>query len=127
MGEGLKTAKMLSFLNSTYIEEHIKRLRSELLKRRDELDVSLRNFLDNKVSYHLPEGGIHLWCKLNQPINENKLIEESIKNGVAFVPGKILGNMEGSYVRFTYGREDVGRVSEGIYRFSETMKKLVSE
>ncbi|KGA96986.1 GntR family transcriptional regulator [Alkalihalobacillus alcalophilus ATCC 27647 = CGMCC 1.3604] len=116
-----------TFLNSTYIEEHIKSLRVELSQRRDELDVSLRNFLADKISYHLPEGGIHLWCKLNQRMNENKLIEESIKNGVAFVPGKILGNMEESYVRFTYGREDLGRISEGIYRFSETIKRLEYE
>lgn len=111
------------FLDSEYFHPHIHLLRKQLKQRRDQIVLDLHQMLDDKISFFSPDGGIHLWGKLKTPVNEQKLLEESIRNGVAFVPGSILGTEKGGQ-RFTYGRAETNLIHEGIYRFSEALKKI---
>ncbi|KKI92411.1 GntR family transcriptional regulator [Bacillus sp. SA1-12] len=111
------------FLRSTYFTSHINIVRKELMHRRDELILSLKEIMGEQIDFLTPEGGIHLWCKVNPSINEHKLLEESIKNGVAFVPGSILGSKKG-FIRFTYGRGQLGMIREGVLRFAESLNHL---
>ncbi len=111
------------FIGSEYFHPHIHFLRKELKQRRDQIILSLNQVMDEKVSFYTPEGGIHIWVKLNKAVDEQKLLEESIKKGIAFVPGSILGS-EKDCLRFTYGRAETNFIHEGIYRFSEALKSL---
>lgn len=109
------------FLESEDFPAHIKRLNMQLKKRRDQIAKSLEFFLGKQVDFHAPEGGIHIWCKLNIEYNEMKLLEESIKRGIIFVPGTTMGSEKG-YVRFTFARENEGNIHEGIKRFAEALQ-----
>ncbi|MEH7075843.1 PLP-dependent aminotransferase family protein [Neobacillus drentensis] len=111
------------FLRSESFEPHIHFLRNELRQRRDLTVQSINELLDEKISYSAPNGGIHLWCQLNGPIDEQKLLEESIRKGIAFVPGSILGTEKG-WMRFTFGRAETNSIHEGIYRFSQALKNI---
>ncbi|HWO97846.1 MAG TPA: PLP-dependent aminotransferase family protein [Bacillus sp. (in: firmicutes)] len=108
------------FLGSEHFSAHISNLRKELKCQRDEIVSSLNELLGDQTEFFVPEGGIHLWCKLNGSVNEYHLLEESMKKGVAFVPGSVLGSKKG-YVRFTYGREDTSLIREGISRFADAV------
>ena len=111
------------FLESENFHSHMKRLIKELEKRRDQIVTSLRFYLNNQVEFDIPQGGIHIWCKLNKNVDETKLLEESIKRGVIYVPGSTLGSKKG-FVRFTFAREDEITINEGIKRFSEAFYSL---
>lgn len=111
------------FLESKDFHAHIKRLVKELEKRRDQIVNSLRFNLENQVEFYIPQGGIHIWCKLNKDINEVQLLEESIKRGVIYVPGSTLGSKKG-FIRFTYAREDEESIDKGIKRFAEALNSL---
>lgn len=80
----------------------------------------IHSLLGDQVEFFIPEGGIHLWCKINEPFNETKLVEEALKRGVAFTPGSILGSKKG-YVRFTFARAEVSEIREGIRRFKDAL------
>ncbi|ARK32324.1 MocR-like pyridoxine biosynthesis transcription factor PdxR [Halalkalibacter krulwichiae] len=108
------------FLRSSYFDEHIQTLRKKLEERKKELVNSLQEFLSDQVEFVQPQGGIHLWCKIKGLKNENLLMEESIKRGVVYTPGRILGSQSG-YVRFTYGRGNEHQIREGIKRFKEAL------
>ena len=111
------------FLNSVQFDQHVMNLRKQLELRRDVMIRALANLSNGKFSYHIPKGGIHLWCEINEEIDEFKLLEKSLENGVSFVPGKIMGSEKG-YVRFTYGREGEQAISEGIFRFVHAIESL---
>lgn len=114
------------FLNSPQFDKHVSNLRVQLKERRDALISALDGLSKNEVTYFLPQGGIHLWCKINQEIDDYKLLEESMKNGVSFVPGRIMGSKNG-YVRFTYGKGNEDSIQEGISRFVHTLKNYEME
>ncbi|MFL6559610.1 MAG: aminotransferase class I/II-fold pyridoxal phosphate-dependent enzyme, partial [Bacillus sp. (in: firmicutes)] len=111
------------FLESENFHSHIEKLVKELEKRRDQIAASLSFHLKDQVDFSIPQGGIHLWCRIKKDINEMQLLEESIKRGVIYVPGSTMGSKKG-YVRFTYAREDQESINEGIKRFAEALYSL---
>lgn len=123
-GHGTFTQWMANeFIRSSYFETHISFLRDQLRKRRDQMVQSLKYYLEDEVDFYIPEGGIHLWCQINKEVNEIQLLEESIKKGVIYVPGSILGSKKG-YARFTFAREKEEVIEEGIKRFAQALKSF---
>ncbi|MCY1456352.1 hypothetical protein D9M71_735650 [compost metagenome] len=80
-------------------------------------------YLKDEVTFSIPQGGIHLWCHVLKEYNETQLLEESIKRGVIYVPGSTMGSKKG-FVRFTYAREDVHSINEGIKRFAQALNSF---
>ncbi|WP_274308297.1 PLP-dependent aminotransferase family protein [Solibacillus daqui] len=111
------------FLESPFFEAHINELRNKLKTRRDHLIYYLNFYLQDKVEFEIPEGGIHLWCKFKEEIDEVKLLEESMKQGVIFVPGSTMGTKKG-YIRLTFAREKEENIKEGVYRLSKALGKI---
>ncbi|KOO48764.1 MocR-like pyridoxine biosynthesis transcription factor PdxR [Viridibacillus arvi] len=111
------------FIESENFNFHIKSLIKELEKRRDKIIKSLDDYLRGQVEYSIPQGGIHIWCKILKNFNEIQLLEESIKRGVIYVPGSTMGSKNG-FVRFTFAREDEDSIDEGIKRFAEALNCL---
>ncbi|WP_144512870.1 PLP-dependent aminotransferase family protein [Bacillus mycoides] len=111
------------FLESEDFHTHITLLRGQLKQRRDELIRKLGEILGDQIEFFVPEGGIHLWCKVQGTFDEYHLLGESIQNGVAFVPGSVLGS-KSEYVRFTFGRANVEQIQLGVTRFAETLNEI---
>lgn len=111
------------FLESESFHLHINSLVKELEKRRDQIITSLNFHLKEQVEFSIPQGGIHLWCRIKKDVNEMHLLEESIKRGVIYVPGSTMGSKKG-FVRFTFAREDEESIHEGMKRFAEALHSL---
>jgi DNA-binding transcriptional MocR family regulator len=111
------------FLGSAHFNTHIDMIRSQLELRKYHMTSGLKEITSNQVDFITPDGGIHLWCKIDSSINEYQLLEESIKNGVAFVPGSILGSKKG-YIRFTFGRGEISDIQKGVLRFAEALGRI---
>lgn len=109
------------FLESENFHSHIQKLGEELEKRRDQIVTSLRFYLKDQVDFSIPQGGIHIWCRIKKEVNEMQLLEESIKRGVIYVPGSTMGSKKG-FVRFTFSREDEESIHIGIQRFAEALE-----
>lgn len=111
-------------LNSKHLNEHVHSLQTGLKEKRDLIVQSLEKELSGQVGFFVPDGGIHLWCKINEAVDEQLLFKESLKNGVVFAPGSTLGSSK-NYVRFTYSRIDTNYIKEGIHRFAEAYRKCL--
>ncbi|MEK5380514.1 MocR-like pyridoxine biosynthesis transcription factor PdxR [Niallia sp. FSL W8-0635] len=109
------------FLDSPSFASHLNHLIKQLESRRNQIIESLDTYLKGEVEFLIPTGGIHLWCKIKQEVNENRLLEESLKNGVIYAPGSTMGSNH-QYVRFTYAKEIESNIDEGIRRFAEALK-----
>ncbi|MED3549648.1 PLP-dependent aminotransferase family protein [Cytobacillus praedii] len=108
------------FLESAHFHSHIQKLVKELEKRCKQIVSSLNYFLKDQVEFTIPQGGIHIWCKLKRDVDEMKLLEHAIKQGVIYVPGTTMGSEKG-YVRFTFAREKEKAIEEGIRRFADAL------
>lgn len=112
------------FLESDEFESHIRSLVIKLKNRRDQIVSSLSTFLQDQVEYSIPEGGIHIWCKIKRDVNEVQLLEESIKRGIIYAPGSTMGT-DKNCVRFTFAREQEEDIHEGIRRFAKALESIL--
>ncbi|MCM3601653.1 PLP-dependent aminotransferase family protein [Robertmurraya korlensis] len=111
------------YIQSHYFDQNLQFLKDLLTKKRNILISCLMKELSDELSFHVPAGGIHIWCKLHREINEYQLLEESLRNGVAFVPGSLFGSKKG-YIRLTFGRVESHLISEGVQRLKRSFLKL---
>lgn len=109
------------FLESPSFAVHLDNLVKQLESRRNQIIESLNTYLKGEMEFLTPNGGIHLWCKIKNAVNENRLLEESLKNGVIYAPGSTMGS-NANYVRFTYAKETESNIDEGIRRFAAALK-----
>ncbi|WP_078427329.1 PLP-dependent aminotransferase family protein [Alkalihalobacterium alkalinitrilicum] len=110
-----------NFLEFSDFDIHIQTLRSRLEQRKNLLVNSFNELVGDKVEMIIPNGGIHMWCKINTLVDDKLLIEEALKRGVAFAPGSIFGTKR-EYLRFTFGRCELDKIDEGISRFQAALK-----
>ncbi|WNS74994.1 PLP-dependent aminotransferase family protein [Bacillus sp. DTU_2020_1000418_1_SI_GHA_SEK_038] len=108
------------FLESAQFHSHIKNLVKELESRRNQIVLSFNDFLKDQVEFTIPQGGIHIWIKLKRDVDEMKLLENSIKRGLIYVPGSMMGSKK-YYARFTFARENEETIKEGIKRFADAL------
>ncbi|XOK63673.1 PLP-dependent aminotransferase family protein [Paenibacillus elgii] len=114
------------FLKSPYVRPHLDRLRMHLLYKRDLVISALRQELPDLVSFSIPQGGLHLWCKIITEVSDNKLFEEAIRHGVIFVPGSVYGSDSG-YVRFTFARPKADEIVPGIAKFAAALRTVLAQ
>ncbi|GIQ69477.1 PLP-dependent aminotransferase family protein [Xylanibacillus composti] len=112
------------FIRSDYVGPHLDRLRVELLFKRDLIIEAMQREWKELVSFAVPRGGLHLWCKIKPEIQESKLLEESIKQGVVFVPGTVYGSDSG-YIRMTFARTRSDEIGPGIAAFARALRALL--
>ncbi|MBW7473152.1 PLP-dependent aminotransferase family protein [Paenibacillus oenotherae] len=107
-------------LASGRFDDHIARLRRALDQRQEIMVQSLSDILQNKVAFSPPQGGLNIWCKINRPVDDSKLLEESIRRGVVFVPGSVYGSEPG-FIRFSYAKPRLEDIPAGIAAFNQAL------
>ncbi|CAG7615909.1 PLP-dependent aminotransferase family protein [Paenibacillus allorhizosphaerae] len=112
------------FLNSSYFQPHLSNLRMQLLYKRDLLIEALQKELPDLIRFTVPQGGLHLWCKVIPEVNDSKLLEEAIRRGVIFVPGSVYGSNSG-YVRITFARPKAEQIVPGIAKFAASLRAVL--
>ncbi|MED1726127.1 PLP-dependent aminotransferase family protein [Brevibacillus parabrevis] len=113
------------FLHSDFFLPHLEQLRMRLLYRRDLLVEALQKELPDLVTFTIPQGGLHLWCKIVPEINDNQLFEEALRRGVVVAPGSVYGSDSG-YIRFTFARPKEAEITRGVAKFASALRSVLS-
>lgn len=120
---------MNAFLREGMLEQHLAHLLPVLRHRRDALVHALRHYMPAGVTWNVPEGGYHLWCTLPRPLRARRLLAETAREGVAFIPGDYYGPGEetrrGLRLNFTYPSE--AEITEGVKRLAAAIRRLRKE
>lgn len=120
---------MDAFIRSGMLDRHLAELRPVLRRRRDALVRALQQYMPRGTTWHVPDGGYHLWCRLPRPLRARRLLSEAAREAVAFIPGDYYGPGEearyGLRLNFTYPGEE--EIVEGIQRLGRAAKRLLRE
>lgn len=109
------------FIGSPDLAPHLERLRNSLRHKRDLLAAALQRELPGLVRFTVPEGGLHLWCRIIPQVQDNRLLEEALQRGVAFVPGRVYGADEG-YMRLSFARPQAEEIAAGTARLAAALR-----
>jgi len=111
-----------------FLDEHVKKLRIVYRERRDDMLDALARYFPPEVTWTRPQGGLFLWVTLPEGMDANVLLQEALKQNVAFVPGDCffapnLHSQEACrHLRLNFSNAKPERIREGIRRLGTAVK-----
>lgn len=116
------------FIRNKCYAPFIQRVLEENKKRRDRMHTALLEHAPSNVplDWAVPQGGLYFWLKLPGSISMSRLYEESVKNGIVFVPGPVccLEEPSENYIRLNFTYPTMQQITEGISKLMKTLKML---
>lgn len=110
------------FLLNEYIERgfmriHSKKLAKHYLKKRNLICEQLDLISDKGIKYLKPDGGVIIWCELDEGIDEKLLCSMAERNGVLIIPGYLFfpdTKKRGGYLRLCFSDVTDEEIIKGI-------------
>jgi DNA-binding transcriptional MocR family regulator len=114
------------FLNSPAWATHKRRVSAALALRRDTLVSSLAARLPELRIPVRPRGGMHLWARLPDDIDDVLLASAALAEGVAVIAGRAWfpAEPDGPYLRLTYGETPAEEIPEGVDRLARAIGRM---
>ena len=109
----------------TIFEDHVAKLRSVYMARRDHLLKALKREMPEGVTWTKPEGGMFVWLTLPEHIDAADLLAQSLKTErVAFVPGRAFfaDASNGNTLRLSFSCADEAAIDEGMRRLARLIR-----
>ncbi len=109
------------------IDEHIEKIRAVYKRRRDITTKTMEDEFPPGVTFTRPQGGLFAWVELPSHINARDVLEECLKNKVAFVPGGSFfpnGGKENTF-RINFSNMPDDRIVEGLKCLARVLKKFM--
>ena len=96
-------------------------------ERRDAMLEIIKNEFPAEAKYYYPRGGMFVWAELPAHINTRKLLEQAVKQKVAFVPGGSFypDNDCESAMRLNFSMMPLDKIKEGTHILAELLKEAV--
>lgn len=110
----------VSLLTSNAWPRHLKRIRPELIARRDALVSSLRAAMPELRIPIVPRGGLHLWARLPDGVDSTAVCAAADTAGVLVGDGRhfFVDEPPASFLRFSFGAATPAQIDEGVRRLS---------
>ena len=129
-GADLQTSTLGQLQVNRYLEENdldadIARIIPVYRERRDAMLAALDAEMPAGVHFTRPSGGLFLWMTLPERLNARTLLDECVRQNVAFVPGGAFypnGGHENT-LRLNYSNMPIERIREGVRRLASAVVK----
>jgi len=127
-GADLQTSTLGQLQVNRYLEENdldadIAKIVPVYRDRRDAMLAALDKEMPAGVTYTRPSGGLFLWMTLPDRLSARTLLDECVRQNVAFVPGGAFypnGDHENT-LRLNYSNMPIDRIREGIRRLASAV------
>ena len=109
------------------IDAHIEKIRAVYKTRRDLMVKMMELEFPDGITFTRPQGGLFAWAELPKNVNARDVLEKSLKENVAFVPGGSFfpnGGMENT-LRLNFSNMPEERIVEGIRRLGRVLRTFV--
>jgi len=110
---------IFQYLKDNAMDDHIKKIIQFYGKQKQVMVDAIKQYFPADVKISDSEGGMFLWVTLPKSMSAMDLFEKSIKEKVAFVPGKpfyVGDEVEENTLRLSYVTVDEKAILEGIKR-----------
>ncbi len=129
-GADLQTATLSQLQVNRYLDENdldadIANIIPVYRERRDAMLSALESEMPSGVRWTRPQGGLFLWMTLPSNLNARTLLDECVRQNVAFVPGGAFfpnGGNENT-LRLNYSNMPIERIREGVKRLAASVVK----
>lgn len=131
-GADLQTAsfnQMLAYevAKGGFLDGHVRRIRRVYGERRNAMLAALAHHFPPQLRWTRPDGGLFLWVTLPEGLDASLLLEQALREKVAFIPGGPFhadgGGRNTLRLNFSYCAPD--RIEEGVRRLGQLLRRSV--
>jgi DNA-binding transcriptional MocR family regulator len=110
----------LQLVTSPGWTQHLRRIGRALERRRDAMVDAIEEFIPRITLPFLPRGGLHVWVRLPNQIDEAQLVQRAQQRGVIVSRGRnwFPADAPGPHLRLTYAAADPTSIREAILRLA---------
>lgn len=114
------------FMETYDLTKHIEKIKAVYKKRRDIMLKTMEEEFPSNCSFTHPKGGLFTWVTLPEKYDAAKILELSLKEKVAFVPGGSFFPNGGhaNHFRLNFSCMSEDRIVEGITRLGKVLKSI---
>lgn len=116
------------FIESGQYEEHLAELKVFYKRKRDRLTAALEKIRGRGIDFEVPEGGLFIWCRLDDRINEKELFLTCRKKGLLIMPGYIFypgGYRGGGHIRICFSNIEDDKIEEAVGILAEAVDAVM--
>jgi 2-aminoadipate transaminase len=121
-----------AFFERDLLRDHLAMLNRAYPIQRDRMLAALDRYGDGLITADRPDGGIYLWCKLNDGLRVRDLLPEAAREGVIFAPGESFhvdaaSGRGRSSIRLNFTLPNDDEIDEGIRRLANALHRLAAQ
>lgn len=115
------------YMNMFDMEAHIKHIQETYKKRADLMVKMIEENFPKEIKFTRPEGGMFLWLELPEGLDSDKILDDAVAAGVAYIPGESFFAHEGvkNTVRMNFTLVTEEQIEKGIKILGEVFKKHI--
>jgi len=113
------------FMSRYDLNEHIRMIIDVYSKRRDVMLDTMKKTFHKDITFTESTGGLFTWVTVRKDIDTKVLMQEALKENVAFVPGASFFASSGhnNYMRLNYSCMPEDKIRTGIERLAKVLNK----
>jgi len=125
----LAQMQISKYLELNDFDAHIAKINSSYKNRKNIMLESIKKYFPSSCSYTHPEGGMFIWVEMPEKINARKVLDEALKENVAFIPGdSFYPNKEvKNTFRLNFSNADESKISKGIEKLSKVIHRFIND
>ena len=115
---------IVNYVKKNDLDGHIVKLRNCYAEKCEVLIDSIEKYFPSSITHTAPDGGLFLWCDLNDDTDTNELVRKALSRHVAFVPGYAFMvdlTKKQSTLRLNYSALSKDKIIEGVRRLGELL------
>jgi 2-aminoadipate transaminase len=122
--DGLAQYAAAELLRRGNVTNQIPRITEVYRKKRDLMLETMEYSFPEEAEWNEPKGGLFLWVKMPERVNTTEMLMESLKRGVAYIPGSnfFTGPVH-NYIRLNYSFPSEPDIVEGIQILGGLLKE----
>lgn len=117
----------VELLGSAAWPRHLTSLRRALRDRRDTLVTAVTTELPELQLTQIPNGGLHLWLRLPEGLDDDELADRARRDGVIVEAGRpyFVAEPPAAYLRLTYAAASPSDLLKGVRRLAGSVQRTL--
>ena len=114
-----------AYMDKYDLNKHINLIKKVYAKRRDVMIETMKVNFHPDITFTESEGGLFTWVKVKEELDTKLILQEALKENVAFVPGASFFANGGktNYMRLNYSCMPEDKIKDGIERLAKVLNK----
>jgi DNA-binding transcriptional MocR family regulator len=116
------------YLASSAYERHLRRLRSQLRRQREQMAEAIARYFPIGTRLTLPAGGVALWVELPGGLSSAAVFEAALAEGILIAPGQMFSNSNrfDGYIRLNCGNPYTTEVEQAMLRLGRIVAGMLT-